>query len=205
MYILCPFPHHCLLLPPSLSPFHSKSFLPPLQPLQFPPRPLLLSFFSFTIFPFFILYHSSSVSFSLSSFSSFLRFFSLSALLRYLDKNTPAYCSENRSLFALTRTYFAAYSSFSFTSTDLILYSSLFPSLINCFCSTFSISIASNIFLQATSSSLYICNYILLYIYVITYTYSNISLVLHNPQMLMYRIFNIYPNRKLSSDYHSLY
>ena len=156
MYIFFIFSHHRLLLPPSLSPFHSKSLLPPLYPLQFPPRPLLLSILSFTIFPFLILYHSSSVSFSLSSFSSFLRFFSLSlsALLRSLDINTPAYCSENRSLFALTRTSVAAYSSFSFTSTCLILYSSLFPSLINCFCSTFSISITSNIFLQATSSSL---------------------------------------------------
>ena len=155
MYIFFIFSHHRLLLPPSLSPFHSKSLLPPLYPLQFPPRPLL-SILSFTIFPFFILYHSSSVSFSLSSFSSFLRFFSLSlsALLRSLDINTPAYCSENWSHFALTRTSFAASSSFSFTSTGLILYSSLFPSLINCFCSTFSISITSNIFLQATSSSL---------------------------------------------------
>ena len=60
--------------------------------------------------------------------------------LRLTDINTPAYCSENQSLFALTRTSFAASSSFSFTSTGLILiYSSLFPSLINCFCSMFSL------------------------------------------------------------------
>ena len=98
---------------------------------------LVLSFLSFLLLFSHFLFYTTLFLFHFplvlldpfsDSFRSFLRFFSLSlsALLRSLDINTPACCSENRSLFALTRTSFAASSSFSFTSTGLILYSSLF-------------------------------------------------------------------------------
>ena len=120
--------------PSSPSPFpfslNSKSLLHPLLLRRLSYFHLFPSFFlSFLLLfsLFIILSHSPSFSFSLSSFSSFLIFFSLSTLLRSLNKNNPAYCSENLSLFALTRTSLATSSSFSFTSTGLIYTPVFFP------------------------------------------------------------------------------
>ena len=146
---LCQFPLHIFLLPPFLSPFHSKSNISPLSLSSFHFVPSFLSFRLLFPYLYFIPF-SFSFIFVLVLLVPFTGFFSFS-LLRFLDINTPAYCSENQSLFVLSRTSFAA-SSLSFTSIGLILYSSLFPSLINCFCSMFSISITSNIFLQASLS-----------------------------------------------------
>ena len=158
-----------------LSPFPplSFSFLPSLSPqstYHLPPPPsvsssiyirhllyLPLASLSFTIFPFFIVYHSPSVS--LSSFSSSLRFFSFSlfSLLWSFAINILEYCSEFLSLFAFIRISLAFSSFPSLTGTGLVLFSSLFPSLINyCFCSTCSTPIPSNIVLHASSSSLYL-------------------------------------------------
>ena len=124
------------------------------MPLPFPLHLFLLPPLSYLL-PSLPLSSSSVASpVSTSSPPSFYHFFS-----NYI--NASAYFSENRTLFALNMTSFAASSSLSFTSNGLILYSSLFPSLINCFCSMFSISITSNIFLQASLSSLclsFICS-----------------------------------------------
>ena len=102
------------------------------------------------------MYHSPSVS--LSSFSSSLRFFSfsLSSLLWSFAINILEYCSEFLSLFAFIRISLAFSSFPSLISTGLVLFSSLFPSLTNCFCSTCSTPIPSNIALHASSSSLYL-------------------------------------------------
>ena len=100
-----------LSFPSSLS-SPSTSFCPPFTPNHFSLPLLLCSIFRFHLVPSFFLsfllllsnfFYFIPFSFRfifLSSFSSFLRFFSLSTLLRSLDENTPAYCSENRKLFA---------------------------------------------------------------------------------------------------------
>ena len=118
--------------------------------------PLPHASISFCIFPFSIVYHSPSVS--LSSFSSSLRFFSffLSSLLWSFAINILEYNSEFLSHFAFIRISLVVSSFPSLTSTGLVLFCSLFPSLINCFCSTCSTPIPSNIILHASSFSLYI-------------------------------------------------
>ena len=154
-----PFPPLSFSFLPSLSSQSIYPLPPPLLPLLlYPPLyiPLPLASLSFTIFPFFIVYHSPSVS--LSSFSSSLRFFSfsLSSLLWSFAINILEYSSEFLSLFAFIRISLAFSSFPSLISTGLVLFSSLFPSLINCFCSTCSTSIPSNIVLRASSSSQYL-------------------------------------------------
>ena len=114
-YFLClwPFPPLCLLLPPS--------FFLLFTPNHFSLPLLLCSIFRFNLVPSFFLsflllfshFYFIPFSFRFIFLRSVLRFFSLSALLIYLDINTPAYFSKNRSLFAFTRTSFATSSSFS--------------------------------------------------------------------------------------------
>ena len=103
-------------------------------------------------------YKSPLGSVSLSSFSSSLRFFSfsLSSLLWSFAINILEYCSEFLSLFAFIRISLAFSSFPCLTSTGLVLFSSLFPSLINCFCSTCSTPISLQILFCMLLHLLYI-------------------------------------------------
>ena len=112
-------------LPISLS--LSKSLLAqPLLPLHVA-SPVSTSYIPSSITTFlyhFPIYHSPSISFSLSSFISLLRFFSLFSLFISLDINTLEFCPDTQSLFALTKITFAISSSLDFTSAGLISCSS---------------------------------------------------------------------------------
>ena len=82
-------------LPFLLLPFIPNPLSPPLlcsiSRYYLVPSFFFLSFLLLFSHFFFISYHSPSVSFSLSSLSSFLRFFSLSTVLRSLNINTSAF------------------------------------------------------------------------------------------------------------------
>ena len=158
LHSLFSFPSSFILLS-SLSLPHPIYTLPPLPPSV--SSSIYTSSSCFTLFYYFQFLYCVPFSFCFSKLflSSSLRFFSfsLSSSLWSFVINTLEYSSEFLSLFAFIRISLvvSSFPSLTSTGTGLVSFSSLFPSQINCFCSTCCTPISSsNIILRASSSSL---------------------------------------------------